>query len=83
MSERSFQDGLANTGRLSDQHHVADNRTAGNGRRKHARTTPALKQLHDMPIELNLFARGRHQRRNIDMIKLSKMLRTMQVTIGK
>jgi hypothetical protein len=57
MSERSFQDRLAYAWRLPDQHHFAQNRAAGNGRRNHPRTTPALPELCHMFTQATLRAR--------------------------
>ena len=50
MCEWAFQSGLARTGRLSNQHHLADNRATGHWRRFHSRTTPASNQPRNMSI---------------------------------
>src|SRR5439155_21970286 len=73
-------------GRLSNDHYVAHDCAARDGRRLHARATTALQHLSNLAFELDLCMRHYHQRRKIEKIdksKLSKMLRTMQVTIGK
>lgn len=77
-------------GRLADENHFADDRSARNWWRQHPGATPALQQARDMFSEQLLFARDpthchddSGQRRKIDMIKLSTMLMTIQVTIGK
>src|SRR6266513_2831810 len=43
MRERPFQSRLARTRRLTDQHHLTNNRAAGDGCRFHSWTTPAPK----------------------------------------
>jgi hypothetical protein len=55
--ERLTQNWLANTGRLPDEHHPAQDRSAGNGRRQHPRAAPALEQSSDVLIEQLLCAR--------------------------
>lgn len=82
---------LFHTGRLTDEHDVAQDRSAGNWRRQHPRTAATLAQERDVLVELFLLARSaRHcrelrlpQRRKKDMIKVRTMLTMMQVTIGK
>lgn len=55
--ERPAEHGLFHAGRLTDKHDLAENRSAGNRRRQHARTTPALDQARDMLIQQLLSAR--------------------------
>ena len=50
--------GFFHAGRLADKHHFAQDRCAGNRRRQHPGTAPALEQERDMPIESLLFMRG-------------------------
>lgn len=76
--------------RLADEHHFAQDRSARNRWRQHPGATPALQQARDMFSQRLLFARDptychddSGQRRKIAMIKLSRMLMTIQVTIGK
>jgi hypothetical protein len=86
MSERPLQNRFTWTGRLANQHDVAQNCAAGDGRRFHPRTAPASTQLRDVLRERELPARRRElfqNRRKIDKSKLSRTLRMMQVTIGK
>ena len=83
VREWSLQDRFPWARRLTDEYDVAKDRTAGHGRGFHPRATPASQQLRNMRIQVDLFAQRRHQRRKIDNSKLSKMLRMMQVTIGK
>ncbi len=137
VRERPFQRRFPRTGRLSDDHHVAHDRFAGDRRRLHARALSALQECPHMPIQSSLnsccshgpvgrshivrqrarrartqargygigrkptlkldflkqwsFFRGQSrsengQRRKIerrDKSKLSTMLMTMQVTMGK
>ena len=75
-------------GRLTDEHHFAQDRSAGNRRRQHPRTAPALEQARDMLVEQLLFARSASHAatlitdgRTTDQV--STMLMMMQVTIGK
>jgi hypothetical protein len=55
--ERPAQNRLSHTRRLTDQNDLAENRSAGDGRRQHPRTTPALAQARDMPIQQSLLVR--------------------------
>jgi hypothetical protein len=55
--EGPAQHGLFHSGRLTDEHDLAENRAAGNRGWQHARTTPALEQVRDMLIEQLLPAR--------------------------
>jgi hypothetical protein len=57
--EGPAQDGLFHSGRLADEHDFAEDWSAGNRRRQHARTAPALEQARDMLIQQLLLARGR------------------------
>jgi hypothetical protein len=54
MSEWSFQNRLADTGRLSDENDVANGGAARNRRRQHARATPALHKARNMIIQPRL-----------------------------
>lgn len=55
--KRPAQHWLPYSGRLTDKHHLAENRTSGNRRRQHAGTAPALEQMRDMLIQQLLPAR--------------------------
>ena len=55
--ERPIQNWLTNARCLSDYDHVADDRSAGDWRWNHARTTPALDEPCDVIIKRGLFAR--------------------------
>ena len=81
--ERSAEKRFFYAGRLTDDHYFAEDSSAGNRWRQHARTAPALQQARDMSIQEKLLARRRHQRRKNDKIRLSTMLMMRQVTIGK
>jgi hypothetical protein len=54
--ERFAQDRFFHSGRLTDEHHFAQDRSAGNGRRQHSRTAAALEQKRDMSVEQLLFS---------------------------
>lgn len=49
--KRPAQDRLPDPWRLTDEHHLAEDRSARNGRRQHSRAAPALKQSGDVVIE--------------------------------
>ena len=51
MRERSLECRLTHAGRLADDHHIAHDWSARNGRRHHARTTAALHKARDVPRE--------------------------------
>ena len=55
--ERLAQNRLSDAGRLTDEHHLAEDRSAGNRRRQHPRAAPALEQARDMLIQRLLSAR--------------------------
>ncbi|MEY2483232.1 MAG: hypothetical protein QOK24_1760 [Verrucomicrobiota bacterium] len=54
--EGPAQDGLFHSGRLADEHDLAEDWSTGNWRRQHARTAPALEQARDMLIQQLLVA---------------------------
>ena len=97
VGKRPLQGRLAHTRRLADYHHLANNRAAGNGWGNHSRTTPATEEPRDVIFQQPLPARvhcleenaaravevNRPYLRKREKIKLSTMLITMQVTIGK
>ena len=56
MCKRPLQDRFARTGRLPDDHDVADDCAARDRRRFHARAAPATQQLSNMPFELQSFS---------------------------
>ncbi len=88
--ERLAQNRFSYTRRLTDEHHLAEDRSAGNRRRQHPRAAPTLEQARDMLIQQLLSARCQahcsrspnHRRKN-DKTRLSTMLIMRQVTIGK
>jgi hypothetical protein len=88
--ERLAQNRFSYTRCLTDEHYLAENRSAGNRWRQHAGTTTALEQALDMLIQQLLSARcqahcsrsSNHRRKN-DKIRLNTMLIMRQVTIGK
>lgn len=49
--ERFAEDWLFCSGRLTDEHDLAENRSAGNRWRQHPGTTPTLEQMRDMLIQ--------------------------------
>jgi hypothetical protein len=55
--ERLAQNRFSDAGRLTDEHHLAEDRSAGNRRREHSRAAPALEQTRDMLIQQLLSAR--------------------------
>lgn len=55
--KRFSQHRLSYSGRLTHEHNLAQNRTAGNRWRQHAGTAPALEQMRDMLIQQLLPAR--------------------------
>ncbi len=63
--ERLAQNRLSHPRRLADEHHLAEDRSAGNGRRQHPRAAPALEQSGDVLIQQLLCARrGTHHNRS-------------------
>jgi hypothetical protein len=94
--ERFLQNRFPWPGRLADQHHVTDNRSARYRRRLHSRTPPALPQPCDMLDQETSSRSSRHlrtsqalctgqfcYRRNNDNINVRTTLMMMQVTMGK
>ena len=89
-SERLAQNRFSYSRRLTDEHRLAEDRSAGNRWRQHPRAAPTLEQAHDMLIQQLLSARCQahcsrspnHRRKN-NKIRLSTMLIMRQVTIGK
>jgi hypothetical protein len=55
--KRLAQHRLSYSGRLTDEHDLVQDGTAGNGWRQHPRTTPTLEQMRDMLIQQLLPAR--------------------------
>jgi hypothetical protein len=55
--ERLAQNRFPYTRRLTDEHYLAEDRSARNRRRQHSWATPTLEQARDMPIQQLLSAR--------------------------
>ena len=97
MGKRALQRRFADARSLSDDHDIAAYCAAGNGWGNHSRTTPATEKPRDVIFQQPLPASVHYLEENAaraievnrpylrkkEKIKLSTMLITMQVTIGK
>jgi hypothetical protein len=84
VSEGTFECRLTPTRSLPDDHDFAHDRATGDGRWNNSRATAASSQFPDVFAQARLLGRcAGYQRRKSEKIKLSTMLRTMQVTMGK